>query len=250
MEVGLASNNSLRFIDVSCLCLKLGPQLAKAMTGFHCFTGCDQNLAFARKGKVRPLTILERSPLYQDAFSSFGTTENINETTISAIGMYVCEMYGFKKHSRNANQPCVDDVRLQLFSKGYQSSATNNPMSKVKGIDGSALPPCQAVLLQEIRRANAICSGWNFATESKPNLFPPEQNGWLKETNPTGVEKFILHWFDGAMVPDKLEDVLESNNQNEEDKEEGENEDEQNEDGENEDEENEESAESDEDELE
>jgi hypothetical protein len=43
MEVGIASKNSLRFIDVSSLYGKLGPRFAKSLTGFHSFTGCDQN---------------------------------------------------------------------------------------------------------------------------------------------------------------------------------------------------------------
>jgi hypothetical protein len=38
----------------------------------------------------------------------------------------------------------------------------------------------------------------------------------------SGVEKFNFHWLDGTMFPEKLDDVLESNQQNEEEKEEGE----------------------------
>ena len=149
MEVGIASKNSLCFIDVSSLYGKLGTRFAKSLPGFHSFTGCDQNPAFSRKEKVRPLAILEKSLLYQDAFSSLGTSEKIDEKTISTIGLFVCEMYGFKKHTENADQLNVDDAKLQMFSKVYQSGPTN-PMSKVKGLDGSSLPPCKPVLFQQI----------------------------------------------------------------------------------------------------
>jgi hypothetical protein len=117
MEVGITSKNSIRFIDVSSLYGKLGTRFAKSLAFFHSFTGCDQNPAFSRKGKVRPLAILEKSLLYQDAFSSLGTSEKIDEKTISTIGLFVCEMYGFKKHTGNADQLDVDDARLQIFFK-------------------------------------------------------------------------------------------------------------------------------------
>lgn len=116
MEVGITSKNSLRFIDVSILYEKLEPQFAKSLTGFHCFTGCDQKPAFSRKGKIRPLSILEKSLLYHDAFSSLGTAEIIDEKTISTIGMFVCEMHGFKKPG-NADQINVDDARLQILQR-------------------------------------------------------------------------------------------------------------------------------------
>lgn len=118
-------------------------------------------------------------------------------------------MYGFKKHTGNADQLDVDDARLQIFSKVYQSGSSN-PMSKVKGLDGSSLPPCNTVLFQQILRANSICSGWNFATDPKPHIFPPDKNGWRKEKNNSGVESYNLHWFDGEMVPKNLDDVLDT----------------------------------------
>lgn len=105
-------------------------------------------------------------------------------------------MYGFKKHTGNADQLDVDDARLQIFSKVYQSG-WSNPMSKVKGLDGSSLPPCNTVLFQQILRANSICSGWNFATDPKPHIFPPDKNGWRKEKNNSGVESYN-RWGNGS----------------------------------------------------
>ena len=43
LEVGLSSNNSLRFINVRKLADKLGSGLSKALTGLHSFTGCDKS---------------------------------------------------------------------------------------------------------------------------------------------------------------------------------------------------------------
>jgi hypothetical protein len=64
----------------------------------------------------------------------------------------------FKKHTGNADQLDVDDAKLKIFSKMYQSGSTN-PISKVKGLDGSSLPPCETGLVQQILRANSICLG-------------------------------------------------------------------------------------------
>jgi hypothetical protein len=42
---------TLRFIDLTALAKKHGEQLSKEILGFHAFTGCDNNPAFASKGK-------------------------------------------------------------------------------------------------------------------------------------------------------------------------------------------------------
>jgi hypothetical protein len=41
---------TLRFIDLTALAKKHGEQLSKEILGFHAFTGCDYNPAFASKG--------------------------------------------------------------------------------------------------------------------------------------------------------------------------------------------------------
>lgn len=49
LEVGYASKNSIKFIDLSRIYKELGPEVAKSLAGFHCFTGCDQIPFFCRK---------------------------------------------------------------------------------------------------------------------------------------------------------------------------------------------------------
>ncbi len=145
LEVGMSANNSLRFINVTKLAVKLGPLMCQALTGLHCLTGCDHTPAFSRKGKIRPLAILEKNQVYQEAFASLGCSEEINETVVSNIEMFVCEMYGIKNKKGQLKKPTVNEARLELFTRVYQSTS-KRPMSKVKGIDGSALPPCKSVL--------------------------------------------------------------------------------------------------------
>lgn len=83
-------------------------------------------------------------------------------------------------------------------------------------IDGSSLSPCQAVLLQKNRGPTLFSLGGRL--QPSGSLFETLQT----QMDGSAVEKFNFHWLDGAMFPEKLDDLLESNQQNEEEKEEGE----------------------------
>ncbi|KAI9556019.1 hypothetical protein GHT06_018585 [Daphnia sinensis] len=76
-------------------------------------------------------------------------------------------------------------------------------MAKVKGLDGSLMPPCKTVLLEQIKRANSICSIWNKATASNPIAFAPNNNGWSLVDN-----KYSICWFQGDCTPSSLDDML------------------------------------------
>ncbi len=55
------SSNTRHYIDVTDLVQELGPGLCQAMLGFHHFTGSDYSATFFKKGKIRPLQIMEKS---------------------------------------------------------------------------------------------------------------------------------------------------------------------------------------------
>ena len=98
LELVLASKNTLRFVDITSLSQKLGKKLCMSLPGFHAFTGCDYTPSFAYKGKIRPLSILERNVDAQIAFGKLGSAEMLSEATINSIEQFVCEMYGLKGH--------------------------------------------------------------------------------------------------------------------------------------------------------
>lgn len=85
LEIGLQSKNSLRFIDIDEIMKNLTRDLCRAMAGFYAFTGCVFTLAFNRKGKIRPLAILEKYPAIQKAFASLGLNEIVPEEVIEAL---------------------------------------------------------------------------------------------------------------------------------------------------------------------
>ncbi|KAK4013814.1 hypothetical protein OUZ56_026367 [Daphnia magna] len=92
---------------------------------------------------------------------------------------------------------------MDMFLSIYQPKRGKNPMANVKGIDGSSLPPCHSVLLEQIKRTNAICSVWRNGTVFNPQVILPSGNGWqLVE------EKYSPVWFQGDMVPTTIEDMI------------------------------------------
>jgi hypothetical protein len=60
MDVGVSSKNTRRFICITDIANTLGPQLCVSLPAFHAYSGCDYTSAFVRKGKARPLKLLEK----------------------------------------------------------------------------------------------------------------------------------------------------------------------------------------------
>ena len=167
MEAGLTSDNSLRYIDINKIVKQLGPQLSKAIPGFIAFTGCDQLPAFSRRGKKGPFAVLEKNEEYQIAFGSLGFSETISENTLASLEKFTCEMY--PKRGKKVPAPTVNEARLFAFLKVFKPTK-KDPLAGIKGIDGSNLPPCHSVLLQQIKRTNYICSIWNNATQLEQGI--------------------------------------------------------------------------------
>jgi hypothetical protein len=96
LEVGLASKNTSRFVDVTSLSKILGSSLCKALPEFHAFTGCDYSPSFAFKRKVRPPTLLEKKPSAQNAFVKLGSVEMLPNSFIDEIKKFVCKSTGLR----------------------------------------------------------------------------------------------------------------------------------------------------------
>ena len=77
LEVGLQSNNTQRFIDVNGLYSQLGEDLCKSLSAYHALRGCDYTASFCRKGKVKPLKLLEKSVVVQEAFANIAFSEDV-----------------------------------------------------------------------------------------------------------------------------------------------------------------------------
>ena len=65
------------------LCTKMS--LAKALLGFHCFTGCDTISAFAGQGKLKPLNLLFHNEEYIDVFCSLGEVQTLTNDMVRKV---------------------------------------------------------------------------------------------------------------------------------------------------------------------
>ena len=70
METDLYTKNTLRYININQIYQPIEMKVSKALPALHAFTGCDYTSGFIRKGKIRPIKLLEKDVKLQDTFAS------------------------------------------------------------------------------------------------------------------------------------------------------------------------------------
>ena len=60
LEDGKDSRNNQRYININQLHENLGEKLCRTLPAYHALTGCDYTASFNRKGKVKPLKVLQK----------------------------------------------------------------------------------------------------------------------------------------------------------------------------------------------
>ena len=173
METGTASNNNQRYICLTNIAAALGINMCKALPAFHAFSGCDYTSAFVRRGKVRPLMKLEKNECAQIAFAKLADDSAISDDTINEIEKFTASIYGAKEDCQSLN-----GHRFQVVYKSFGPKKDANPFDKIKGVDGSCLPPCEAELLPHIQRAAFVARMWANAHEPYINQSPCQSDGW------------------------------------------------------------------------
>ena len=197
MEAGLSSTNTRRFINVSQMVTALNPTLIKALPGLHAFTGCDVTAAFMNKGKCRPLEILMKNDEHAEMFCQLGLDSHVTQNMINGLEKCVCALYG-KSHMEN-----VDDVRYAFFQQRYAPKKNDDPFEKIKGVNPSSMLPCNAVLVNKIKRSNYVAYVWTKATIVNPCSERPEGHGWILMDG-----HYHIKWFDCDQVPRSICQVL------------------------------------------
>ena len=196
LEVGLQSNNTLRYISVDQLYLTIGASMCKALPAYHAFTGCDYTSSFSRKGKVAPLKKLEKNAECQTALGLLSEVETDGdvEQFLPQISKFVCEMYG-KRHLKS-----TDDARMDIFMSKYELKREDQLISSVQKLDGSMLPPCSQVLKNKVLRTSYVAKLWMSAVSPHPPCASPTEFGWKLEDN-----RFRVVWFNGKSAPQSLD---------------------------------------------
>ena len=93
LDVGLSSNNTRRYIDVSKLAEDMEPSLCAAIARVQAFTGCDFTASFNRQGKVRPLSVMLKNEHFVSAFAKLGEFPETPTDLVSDLEAFVCALY-------------------------------------------------------------------------------------------------------------------------------------------------------------
>jgi hypothetical protein len=199
MDIGTSANNNRRYVDVSSISRTLGTQLCRALPGFHAFTGSDYTSAFYKKGKKRPFKILEESQAFQKAFGEMAGGK-LRVKAMEEIMTFTARMYGAKAGAKANHETHLNTHRFKVFEKSYAPKATaKNPLEKLKGIDAAMIPPCEAEVTQQIKRATFVAKMWADAHEKMIQQQPTKEDGWDLQGN-----VYEVLWFDGPQVPESL----------------------------------------------
>ena len=111
--LNMSTSTSRRYVNINSILQEIGNNVAKALPGYHLFTGSDFTSAFWRKGKVRPLQLMRKNQKFIDIFSKLGLFDTIPEEDILEFEKYTCLLYGQKG--------CADinKARANIFLNRY-----------------------------------------------------------------------------------------------------------------------------------
>ena len=166
---GKNTKNTLRrVVDVKSRVNVLGKSKAKALIGFHNFTGADWGGKFVGISKQRWcdafIQLPDESPVLE-AFSIMGQVDLPQELQDDKLPPEVASMEAFVCTVYSPNGPkTISELRWELF--------------RTKNSEGEMLPPTCSSLLPHIMRVNFISRRDKSYTELNPSLPPLERNGW------------------------------------------------------------------------
>jgi hypothetical protein len=165
--VEFGTGRTLRYIPIHTLVEKIGQDKAKALPGFHAFTGCDQVSAFSGRGKQTAWKTLESMP---ESIQTFKTLGSMPSDTDIAENMTTVERFVVLLYDRSSECQTTNDARQELFTH--------------KGRSIDSIPPTSAALYQHTRRAvyqAGYC--WGQSLNPSPTLPSPSEYGWTKKAD-------------------------------------------------------------------
>jgi len=110
---------------------------------------------------------------------------------VQAIEDFTCLLYGAKKPM------ALNKYRHRVFEIAYAPKDPAKPFAKMKGVDASSLPPCEAEVRQQIERTAFVAKYWHDAHLNSVTKIPSK--GWELID---GTYRFV--WFEGDQLPDDV----------------------------------------------
>ena len=133
-----------------------------SLIGFHAFTGNGYVSSIFRKSKKTCWKVLKKNNRFVRAFSSLGSTWDLDEQLIALLEEYMCNLFGRKKKD-------IDLVRYETFRNTYEK--------KGKIQDLVLLPPCKQSFLLQCKRCNYIAKVWKSSFDANVELEDIQKHG-------------------------------------------------------------------------
>uniref|UniRef100_A0A8C4NGS3 Uncharacterized protein n=1 Tax=Eptatretus burgeri TaxID=7764 RepID=A0A8C4NGS3_EPTBU len=146
-------DNNVHTIDLQAIQQELGDDIAKAIIGLHCFTGCDSVSSFYGKGKTKAIKLLTQNKSFSHACQMLGESFSITDELVSLLEDFVCKLYSQQEYSH------VNDARYSMFSM-----ATRNE---------SVMPPNRDALIKQVQRANFQAAVCKRSFDNHPDIPSP-----------------------------------------------------------------------------
>ena len=182
MDTGTSNGKNRQFVNLSAIAISIGSNMCQALPAYHAFTGTDYTSAIIRKVKVRPFRRLESSS------DHIGQKVDASSEALLTFG---ATLFGAKA----AESSSLNGFGYTAFAKAFGPSATaKNPLHKLKGVDASSLPPCEAELRQHIHRSAFVAKMCADADQH-----PAPEDGWELIS-----EQYEIIWFEGLQLRDTL----------------------------------------------
>ena len=203
-DAGQAYNNTREYLDIKAFANHI--KETRSLAGSYAFVGLDYSPSFFGKGKIRPMELIRKTERFNECFQLFGE-QGLNDKMVETVEELVCCMYGYKK------QHSINHVRYLLFQEKAKPKANKGPLDSIKSIDPVRFPPCQKVLLQQIKRGWFVANLYKTAIYAHPAIhLTPMDFGW--NLSKSG-DHFEINWFEGEQVPAAMEDLDRSNREEE-----------------------------------
>ena len=131
------------------------------------FTECEYTASFCRRGKVKPLKLLEKREDMINVFRRLGSETELSEDIIAKVEEYIALMYGKKK---------VAPLKYKPSANMWMSSSTPHPvplnptdygwklndrgMYDLNWFEGDVFPKSLDVVCEEVN--NSDCDGEEY----------------------------------------------------------------------------------------
>ena len=83
----------IRYVSISSVTQVIGQDLCSSLLGMHAYTGCDTVSAFAGRGKMGALGIVEENKEFQEMFKLVGMEWELSDELFQKLEDFTCLMY-------------------------------------------------------------------------------------------------------------------------------------------------------------